>query len=118
MAAVYTPKTCSDGQRDACKMNFIYFHNDFPKGDLQDQLRRLQNHSKDKKHPILAQFIHQATQAVKEEVQNLPTELKSIIPPFDNICTWAADEELREGLLCGAVDGVLLIVVQLATYIG
>lgn len=99
-------------------MNLIYFNNDFPKGDLQVNLRHLHNHSKDNRHPILARFIYEATRAVRDEIQKLPSELKALIPPFDNISAWAENTELREGLLCGAVDGVLLVLVQLATYIG
>jgi monodictyphenone polyketide synthase len=99
-------------------MDVVYFSNEFPKGDLQDLFRRLHNHSKDKTHPILAQFINEATWAVKEEVRQLPTELKRLIPPFETVLSWVENTELREGLICGAIDGVLLIVAQLAAYIG
>jgi hypothetical protein len=99
-------------------MELVYFSNEFPREDLQDLFRRLHNHSKDKQHPVLARFIHEATWAVKDEVRRLPTELKQLIPPFENLLSWVENAELREGLICGAVDGVLLIVVQLATYIG
>ena len=99
-------------------MELVYFSNEFPRDDLQDLFRRLHNHSKDNHHPILAQFINETTWAVKDEVRRLPTELKQLIPPFENVLSWAENTELREGLICGAVDGVLLVVVQLATYIG
>lgn len=85
---------------------------------MQDQFRNLHNHAKGKNHPLLSLFISEATRAVRDEIHTLPTELKALIPPFDNIFTWANCTDLREGLLCGAVDGVLLIVAQLATYIG
>lgn len=115
---IYTPAPSSDSDGDLGKMELVYFSNEFPKDDLQDLFRRLHNHSKDKHHPILAQFINEATWAVKDEVQRLPTELKQMFPPFETISNWAENTELREGLICGAVDGVLLVVVQLATYIG
>ena len=99
-------------------MDVVYFSNEFPKEDLQDLFRRLHNHSKDKRRPILARFINEATWAVKDEARRLPTELKKLIPPFEDVLSWAENTELREGLICGAIDGVLLIVVQLATYIG
>lgn len=114
---IYTPTTSSDSDGDSLKMEFIYFSNEFPKEDLQDLFRRLHNHSKDTHHPLLARFIHEATLAVKDEVRRLPTELKQLIPPFETLFSWVENTELREGLICGAVDGVLLIVVQLATYI-
>ena len=99
-------------------MKLSYFSNEFPKEDLQRLFRSLHNHSKGTAHPMLAQFLHEATAAVKQEIRQLPHELKQIIPPFTTILSWAENSELREGLLCGAVDGVLLIVVQLAMYIG
>ena len=99
-------------------MELVYFSNEYPKEDLQDLFRRLHNHSRDKHHPLLAQFLNEATSAVKDEIRRLPTELKQLIPPFETLLSWAENTELRQGLICGAVDGVLLIVVQLATYIG
>jgi len=99
-------------------MELVYFSNEFPKDDLQDLFRRLHGHNKDRHHQILAQFINESTWAVKDEVRRLPTELKHLIPPFETVLSWAENIELREGLICGAVDGVLLVVVQLAAYIG
>lgn len=99
-------------------MKLVYFSNEFPRDDLQDVFRRLSNHSKDKHHPVLAQFIYEATWAIRDEIRQLPTDLKRLVPPFETLFSWAENIELREGLLSGSVDGVLLIVVQLATYIG
>lgn len=99
-------------------MELVYFSNEFPKDDLQDLFRGLHNHSKDNRHSTLARFIIETTRAVNDEVRRLPTELKHLIPPFKTILSWAEHTELREGLICGAVDGVLLVVFQLATYIG
>ena len=99
-------------------MELVYFSNEFPRDDLQELFRRLHNHSKDKHHTMLAQFINETTWAIKDEVRLLPTELKQLIPPFETVLSWAEKPELREGLICGAVDGVLLVVIQLATYIG
>lgn len=110
--------TDSESDEGSSKMELVYFSNDFPKDDLHDVLRSLHNHSKDKHFPILAQFILEATWAIKDEVRQLPTELKQLIPPFNTLLAWAENTKLREGLICGAVDGVLLVVVQLATYIG
>lgn len=115
---IYTPSKSSDFSEDSRTMELVYFSNEFPKGDLEDLFHRLHNHSKDKHHLFLAQFINEATSAIKDEVRQLPTELKRLIPPFKTVLSWAEDEGLRSGLICGAVDGVLLTVVQLATYIG
>lgn len=116
--ASYTPTSGSEPEEVLCKMELVYFTNEFPKEDLVDVFRRLHNHSKDRSHSLLAQFINEATLAVKDEVRKLPTETKRQFPPFSTLFSWAEDAELREGLMCGAVEGVLLIVAQLATYIG
>lgn len=99
-------------------MRLVYFSNEFPRDDLVDVFRHLHNHSKSHDQQTLAEFISRATWVIKEEVRQLSMELKELIPPFDTLLSWAEDTELREGLICGAVDGVLLVVVQLATYIG
>ncbi|KAF2429264.1 putative polyketide synthase [Tothia fuscella] len=116
--AIYTPPTSLDSDSDSRKMELVYFSNEFPKEDLQGLFRLLHNHSKDRKHPILAQLITEATLAIKDEVRQLPTDIKQLIPPFETLWSWAEETELREGLICGSVDGVLLILAQLATYIG
>jgi monodictyphenone polyketide synthase len=115
---IYTPTSGADSVSSLPSMELIYFGNEFPKDDLQDIFRRIHNHSKDKTHSILAQFINEATLAIKDEIRRLPTELRTLIPPFNILLRWAEFNELREGLMCGAVDGVLLIVAQLAAYIG
>lgn len=115
---IYTPTTSSDSDGASPKMELVYFSNEFPREDLQDLFRRLHNHSKGKNHPVLARFIQEATWAVKDEIRRLPMELQQLIPPFETLLSWVENTEFREGLICGAVDGALLIVVQLATYIG
>lgn len=99
-------------------MELVYFGNEFPRDDLVDVFRRLHNHSKDRHHTLLSRFVDEATWAVKEEIRKLPNEMKKLFSPFETILSWAEDTTLREGLICGAVEGVLLIVVQLSAYIG
>lgn len=114
--AIYTPPSDSEGEPR--KMKLIHFSNEFPHDDLQGLFRRLHNHSKDRRHPILTKFIDEATLAIRDEVRRLPAELKELIPPFETILNFADQSELRKGPLCGSVDGLLLCVVELATYIG
>lgn len=99
-------------------MEIIYCSNEFPRDDLEALLRRLHNHSKDRHHPLLSQFITEATRAIRDEVRRLPKTLQELIPPFASVLEWASNTTLREGVLCGSIDGVLLVCVQLATYIG
>lgn len=96
----------------------IYFGNELPKEDLQDVFRRLHLQSKDAKHPLLSRFLANSTQSIKKEVEQLPCETKQHIPPFETILSWAEHNDLKDGLLCGAVMGVLLTVAQIGMYIG
>lgn len=114
--ANFTPS--SDSQGDFGSMRLVYFSNEFPGDNLHHLLRRLWTHSKDRGHRILANFIDEATLAIREEIRQLPTELKSLIPPFQSIFNFADYPDLRKSQLCGAIDGVLLCAVELATYIG
>ncbi|KUJ13605.1 ketoacyl-synt-domain-containing protein [Mollisia scopiformis] len=109
----------SDSQEEYRKMKLAYFSNEFPTDDLQELVRRLHVRSKDRKHTILATFIDQATVAVREEIRLLPAALRALIPPFQTILNFADHSALRKGPpLCGAIDGVILCVVELATFIG
>ncbi|KND91128.1 Conidial yellow pigment biosynthesis polyketide synthase [Tolypocladium ophioglossoides CBS 100239] len=96
----------------------IYFSNEFPPHDLQTLLRRLHNHSKDRRHPHLARFLDEATTAVRDEVDRLPLELRRLVPRFESVQSLASDERLRRGVLSGSIDGALLCLVQIATFIG
>lgn len=96
----------------------IFFGNELPKGDVQDVFRKLHDHSKDASHPLLASFIAEATRTLREEVGQLPSETRQLIPPFDSVLAWADMTQLRESPLCGAVEGVLLVVAQIGAYIG
>ncbi|KAK1919829.1 Non-reducing polyketide synthase PKS8-1 [Pyrenophora teres f. teres] len=98
-------------------MNAIYFSNEFPKEDLKDVFRQLHKESKSSIHHLLARFMSEATRAVKKEIEQLPSSLKQIIPPFETLSAWAEQKELREGELCGAIDGVLLVLLQISVYI-
>jgi monodictyphenone polyketide synthase len=108
----------SESQEVGDKLNLIYFSNEFPSEDLSYLLRRLHNHSKHRNHPILARFLGEATQALRQEIGLLRTELGLLVPSFESVTTLAGEIELRKGPLSASVDGVLLCVLQLATYIG
>ncbi|KAK4960935.1 Type I Iterative PKS [Elasticomyces elasticus] len=98
-------------------MEILYFGNEFPKEDLQDVFRLLHNHNRSVRHPLLDQLISNTTQAIKHEIKQLPSKLSDLIPPFATLFDWAENAELREGMLCGAVEGVLLVLLQLSLYI-
>ncbi|KAI8623041.1 putative polyketide synthase [Xylariaceae sp. FL1651] len=104
---------------DAGNMRLVYFSNEFPHDNLQKLLRLLLQHSKDRRHPILARFFEEATFAIKDEVTQLPLTLRSQIPPFESILNFADFDDLRrQGPLCESINGVLLCIVEIGAYIG
>jgi monodictyphenone polyketide synthase len=103
---------------DDAKMKLVYFSNEFPHDDLASLLRELQTHSRDRRYPILAQFLDEATLAIRDEVRQLPTTLRVQVPPFENVIGLADFVDLRKGPLSGAVDGVLLSIGEIGTFIG
>jgi hypothetical protein len=115
--AIYTPSRSSSDEQST-KMNLVYFSNEFPHDDLQTLFYELHNHSKDRRHPILAQFLEEATLAIREEVRQLPTSLRVLIPTFENILDFLDFADLRKSQLSGSVDGVLLCTVEIGTLIG
>ncbi|KAH8726149.1 putative polyketide synthase [Phaeosphaeriaceae sp. PMI808] len=100
------------------KHGLIYFSNEFPGDDLSSRLRRLKSYSKHRDHPILGRFLDEATRALRQEVRDLRTELSQLVPDFESVINLAGDMRLRSGPLCGSIEGVLLCVLQLGTYIG
>ena len=113
---IFTPTSYTGSE--SAKMKVIYFSNEFPFDDLQNLCHELHQHSKDRRHPILARFLEEATLAIREEIRQLPALLKALIPPFENILDVLQFTDLRKGPLCGSVDGVLLCVVELGVFIG
>ncbi|KAI1762104.1 putative polyketide synthase [Hypoxylon sp. FL1150] len=113
---VNTPPSSSSSEGGKTKV--LYFSNELPNNDLQQLLRRLHSHAKDRKHPILARFIGEATSAVAEEVRLLPARVRALVPPFESVLNLAGLSDMHKGPLGGAIEGVLLCVVELASLIG
>ncbi|KAK8858989.1 polyketide synthase [Apiospora arundinis] len=113
-----TSPSTSGSLVEPSKMILGYFGNEFPHDDLRDTFRRLYGQSKDRRHPALATFIHEATLAVRTEVRSLPDAQRALFPPFETLFSLADFHDLRSGPLAGAVDGLLLCAVQIATFIG
>lgn len=100
------------------KMQIVHFHNEFPYDDQQLMFREILAHSKDRSHPVLAHFLDEATQAIREEIRLLPSTLKTIIPPFESVLNFVDFAELRKSELSGSIDGVILCIVELGIFIG
>lgn len=113
---IYSPSRSEDEYLE--NMKLLYFSNEFPQDDLQNVFHELHTHSKDRRHPILARFLEEATLAIREELQQLPTDLRNLVPTFETILTFADFADLRKGQLCGSIDGILLCILELGTFIG
>lgn len=114
---IYTP-TQSDSQNGPTDMRVVYFGNELPPpNELREVFRQLHRRSKDRKHPLLASFLDQATLAIREEVRSLPGTLRRSIPPFEKITDFVEFTSLRQGPLCGSTEGILLATLELGTFI-
>jgi hypothetical protein len=115
--AVFAPSNSEDSDFST-HMKLLYFSNEFPHDDLQTVFDELHTHSKNRRHHILARFLDEATIALRDEIKQLPTALKALIPPFETISNLINYPDLRKGQLCGSIDGILLCTVQIGTLIG
>ncbi|KAG6016303.1 hypothetical protein E4U43_003912, partial [Claviceps pusilla] len=97
--AIYTPNKGSDSNSESCSLRVVLFGNEFPNDDLHGHFRRLDTLGKDRRHPLLARFMDEATYALKQEVSGLSTDLRRTIPSFQTLVQWSEDAALREGLL-------------------
>ena len=113
---IYTPSLSSE--EASRKLTLLCFGNELPQDDLQSLYRQLYNRSKDIKYQVLARFVAEATSAIRDEVQLLPTHLRHLVPDFDTVLGLANHPELRKSPLCGSFEGVLLCVAELAAFIG
>lgn len=101
------------------RMKLIYFSNEFPHDDLHKLLRLLHQHSKDRRHSILAQFLDEATLAIGDEVRKLPATLQALIPPFRSILDFGDFTDLRrQSSLSESINGMILCTVEIGTFIG
>lgn len=117
----FTPSSPSTTSMDMSigKMQIVHFHNEFPYDDQQLMFREILAHSKDRSHPVLAQFLDEATRAIREEIRLLPSALKATIPPFESVLNFVDFAELRKSnQLNNSVEGVILCIIELGTFIG
>ncbi|KAG8412122.1 hypothetical protein J3459_016005 [Metarhizium acridum] len=103
---------------DVSQPRLVYFGNEFPNDDLNDLFRKLLQHSKDRRFRLLSAFLDEATLVLQEEIARLPHNVRSQVPHFDNIVTLSENGYLRELGLGAAMESALLIVLQLALFIG
>ena len=92
----------------------VYFSNEFPNDDLKELFRRLQRNSKDKRFRFLALFLDEVNAVVREELLKLPQALQALLPPFQSVLSLA---DFRNGPLGGAIESVLLCVLEIGMFI-
>ena len=97
----------------------VFCSHEFPCDDLQELFRHLQRHSKEKSFPLLAAFLAECTNVLKEEALKLPQPVADLLPSFQTLLALAARlGELRKGPLGGALEGALLCVLEIGMLIG
>lgn len=99
-------------------MRIIHFSNKFPPDDLADLFRRLRLHSKCPNHVILARVLEEVTDVVREEITELPAELRSLLPPFQSILDLAESFNWHQGPLSGTFECVFLVLMPVCLFVG
>lgn len=99
-------------------MKIGFFSGEPPHDDLDDLFRLLHTRSKSRRHPLLASFLDACMIGLREEIAELPQYLRVLFPPFETILDLSRHgPELRRGLLCGAIERVLLCILKLGLFI-
>jgi hypothetical protein len=96
----------------------LYFGNEFPNDDLNDLFRRLLQHSKDRWFRLLNAHLEESTLVLQDEISKLPHYVKGQVPHFDKIVTLSEHGCMRDLGHGAAMESALLIVLQLALFIG
>ncbi|PKX88913.1 non-reducing polyketide synthase encA [Aspergillus novofumigatus IBT 16806] len=99
------------------RLALFHFANGFPPEDIQDLFRRLRSQSKTESGWTLRAFVVQATNALREEIRELPDHLRNPLTPLDSALDLAALPDWRRGPLAGALEGVLLCLIEIGSLI-
>lgn len=109
-----TPTSQSTDGINDFTAKLAFFSNEFPNDDLKELFRRLQRNSKDKRFRFLALFLDEVNAVVREELLKLPQSLQALLPPFQSVLSLA---DFRNGPLGGAIESVLLCVLEIGMFI-
>jgi monodictyphenone polyketide synthase len=99
-------------------MHLLLFTNEFPDDDVVHNLRRLHSHAKTGSHAYLADFLRQATYAIRDEIRQLSHIDQALVPHIESIVDLCGHPQLRRSCLAGSIDSVLLVVLELGCVIG
>lgn len=114
-----TPSSISTDTMNRLSTRLAYFGKDFPSDNLTDLFRRLHRWSKDKRHAYLALFLEESVAVVRDEVEKLPKPVPEQVTNLQNIGSLVDGfEAIRTTPIGGALEGTLLVVLQIAALIG
>lgn len=100
------------------RMSLLLFSNELPSDDHHAIARRLRIAQKSSKHPYLAEFLRKSTDAVRDEIRLLAHNERCDISHLESILDIWNHANLRKGHLGGAIEGAMLLVLELGTLIG
>lgn len=114
-----TPSSISTDTMHRLSSCLAYFGKDFPSDNLADLFRRLHRWSNDKRHAHLALFLEETIAVIREEVDKLPKPIPEEVASLQNIVGLVDGfEAIRTTPIGGALEGSLLVVLQIAALIG
>jgi len=102
--------------RSTSHFNIFFFAHGLP-DNLQDLFRRVRTQSKIRDHAILRDFISRTTYVLREEIRSLPEELRSHLPPFDNVLDLAELRRWERGPLAASLGGILRCLLHIISFI-
>lgn len=89
-----------------------------PEGDQRTLFRRLNLLSKERDHVVLASLLQCVTRALKDECSRLSRVYRDLIPPFESVLDLTDHVvHLRQTPVGGAIERVLVLVVQLGSFV-
>ncbi|CAG8084633.1 unnamed protein product [Penicillium salamii] len=103
--------------RNPSQFNIVCFAHGLPENSLH-LFRQIRTQSKIRDHSTLRDFISHTTLVLREEIRNLPEELRSQLPPFENALDLVEWQNWERGPLAGALGGVLRCLLHISSFIG
>lgn len=100
----------------------LYFSGELPQcdpeGDQRALFRKLKLLSKGRDHIILASLLECITLGLKQEISRLSRPQRDLVPPFETVLDLTDHVvKLRKTPLGGAIERVLVLVVQLGSFV-
>lgn len=100
----------------------LYFSGEIPQcdpeGDQRALFRKLKLLRKERDHTTLASLLECVTLGLKDEIRRLSRPQRDLIPSFESVLDLTDQVvKLRKTRLGGAIERVLVLVVQLGSFV-